>query len=89
LPLAYGAESGLVGFLAVFAGWWIYLREIPRALRAATVRRRGLVIAVAGGLVALHVHVLINTISIYFVLATQGAALALALAQRDIDAPAA
>jgi hypothetical protein len=58
-------------------------------LRTADPRRRALVCALAGGLIALNVHVLVNTISIYFALATQGAALALALAQRELDAPAA
>ena len=89
LPLAYASESGLLGILALIAGWCIYLREVPRALRGAGIGRRALTIAFAGGLVALSVHVLINTISIYFVLSTQGAALLLALAQRDIDATAA
>jgi hypothetical protein len=89
LPLAYASESGLLGIVCLIAGWCIYLREVPRALRGAGIRRRALTIAFAGGLVALSVHVLINTISIYFVLSTQGAALLLALAQRDLDAPAA
>lgn len=88
LPLAFLDESGLVGLAALLWCWSVYLREIPRALQAATPRRRALVYALAGGLVALNVHVLVNTISIYFALATQGAALALALAQRDVDAPA-
>jgi O-antigen ligase len=89
LPLAYLDESGLVGFVALLWCWSVYIREIPRVLRGADSRRRALVYALAGGLVALQVHVLVNTISIYFALATQGAALALALAQRDLDAPAA
>jgi O-antigen ligase len=89
LPLAYLDESGLVGFVALMWCWSVYIREIPRVLRAADPRRRALVYALAGGLVALNVHVLVNTISIYFALATQGAALALALAQLDLDAPAA
>jgi O-antigen ligase len=89
LPLAYLGESGLIGFGALLVGWSIYLREIPRVLRGAGPRRRALVYALAGGLVALNVHVLVNTISIYFALGTQGAALALALAQQDLDAPAA
>lgn len=89
LPLAYLSESGLVGFLALLVCWSVYLREIPRALRGAGAQRRVLVYALAGGLVALNVHVLVNTISIYFALAPQGAALALALAQRGLDAPAA
>jgi O-antigen ligase len=89
LPLAYLGESGLIGFVALLVGWAIYIREIPRVLRSAGPRRRALVYAVAAGLVALNVHVLVNTISIYFALGTQGAALALALAQRDLDAPAA
>jgi O-antigen ligase len=89
LPLAYLSESGLIGFLALLWCWSVYVREIPRALRSAGLRRRALVYAFAGGLVALQVHVLVNTISIYFAIATQGAALALALAQRDLDAPAA
>ena len=89
LPLAYLAESGLVGFAALMWCWSVYVREIPRVLRGADPRRRALVYALAGGLVALNVHVLANTISIYFALATQGAALALALAQREFDAPAA
>ena len=88
LPLAYLDESGLVGFVALLWCWSVYVREIPRVLRNAGPRRRALVYALAGGLVALQVHVLVNTISIYFALATQGAALALALAQRDLDAPA-
>jgi O-antigen ligase len=89
LPLAYLDESGLVGFVTLLWCWSVYIREIPRALRSADPRRRALVYAVAGGLVALNVHVLVNTISIYFALATQGLALTLALAQRDLDAPAA
>ena len=89
LPLAYLDESGLIGFVALLWCWSVYVREIPRALRSADPRRRALVYALAGGLVALQVHVLVNTISIYFALGTQGAALALALAQRDLDAPAA
>lgn len=89
LPLAYLSESGLIGFIALLWCWSVYLREIPRVLRSADLRRRALVYAFAGGLVALQVHVLVNTISIYFAVATQGAALALALAQRDLDAPAA
>lgn len=89
LPLAYLAESGLAGFVALLVGWAIYIREIPRVLRGAGLRRRALVYALAAGLVALNVHVLVNTIAIYFALGTQGAALALALAQRDFDAPAA
>jgi O-antigen ligase len=89
LPLADLAESVLIGFGALLVGWAIYIREIPRVLRTAGPRRRALVYALAAGLVALNVHVLVNTISIYFALGTQGAALALALAQRDLDAPAA
>ena len=81
--------SGLVGFAALLFCWSVYVREIPRVLRSAGVRRRALVCALAAGIVALNVHVLVNTISIYFALATQGAALALALAQWDLDAPAA
>jgi hypothetical protein len=89
LPLAYLDMSGLVGFAALLFCWSIYVREIPRVLRSADARRRALVCALAAGIVALNVHVLVNTISIYFALATQGAALALALAQWDLDAPAA
>lgn len=86
LPLAFLDESGLVGLIALLWCWSVYVREIPAALRGADPRRRALVYALAGGLVALNVHVLVNTISIYFALATQGVALALALAQRDLDA---
>jgi hypothetical protein len=86
LPLAYLSESGLIGFAALLICWSVYLREIPRAARAAGPRRRALVYAAAAGLVALNVHVLANTISIYFALAPQGAALVLALAQRELDA---
>ena len=87
LPLAYLDESGLGGFGALLVCWTIYIREIARVLRTAGPRRRGLALALTGGLVALNVHVLVNTISIYFPLATQGAALVLALAQGDLDAP--
>jgi hypothetical protein len=89
LPLAYAAEDGLVGLCAMLAAWAIYVREIPRALRGAKSRRITLACAFAAGLVALNVHVLLNTISLYFPLATQGVALMLALAQRDLDATAA
>ncbi len=88
LPLAFLDESGLVGFGTLLFSWTVYGREIARALRTAGRRRRALVYALAGGLVALQVHVLVNTISIYFALALQGVALTLALAQRDLDAPA-
>jgi hypothetical protein len=89
LPLTYLDEAGLIGFAAPLLAWSIYVREIRRVLRAAGPRRRGLVFALAGGLVALNVHVLVNSISIYVALGTQGVALALALAQGDLDAPAA
>ena len=89
LPLAFLSESGLIGFGALLFGWWIYVAEIRRALRTAGRPQRILALALAAGLVALNVHVLVNTISIYFPLATQGAALVLAFAQRGIDAPSA
>ncbi len=89
LPLTYLGEAGLIGLAAPLVAWSIYIREIRRVLGSAGPRRRALVYALAGGLVALNVHALVNTISIYVALGTQGVALALALAQRDLDAPAA
>jgi hypothetical protein len=85
LPLAFLAESGLVGFAMLFIGWTIHVREIARALRTAAPARRAMVLALAAGIVALNVHVLLNTISIYFVLGMQGAALALVLAQPEFE----
>ena len=61
-------------------------RDSARAARCRPAPASMLACAVAAGLVALNVHVLVNTISIYFPLATEGLALALALAQRDLDA---
>lgn len=89
LPLAYLSESGLVGFCALLFSWSVYGREILRELRAAGARRRTFVYAAAAGLIALDVHVLANTVSIYFALGLQGLALTLALAQRELDAAAA
>ena len=89
LPLAYLGEAGLLGFAALIAAWVLYAREIPRVLRGAARRRVVLTCAFGAGLVALNIHVLVNTISIYFPLATEGLALTLALAQRDLDATAA
>lgn len=88
LPLAYLAESGLCGFGALVFTWSALVRETRRALALAP-QRRTLVYALAAGLVALNVHVLVNTISIYFPLGIQGVALAWALARFDVDAAAA
>jgi len=88
LPLAYASESGILGVVALLIFWTVYVREIRHALHAAGRRRRAFVYAAAAGLAALNVHVLANTISIYFALAPQGAALALALARREPDASA-
>ena len=89
LPLAYLDESGLVGLIALLWCWSVYVREIPRVLRGADPRRRALVYALAGGLVALNVHVLVNTISIYFALALQGSGVGARARATDLDAPAA
>lgn len=86
LPLAYLAGSGLVGFGALIFTWLVYVRAILLQLRTAPARRRAIALALGAGLLALDVHVLVNTISIFFPLTTQGLALTLALAQRGLDA---
>jgi O-antigen ligase len=88
LPLAYLDESGIVSLAGLIAIWCIYAGAIRAALRDAPERRRNLAYAFCAGLFALNVHVLVNTISLYFVFLTQGVALALALAQRGLDASA-
>ncbi len=85
LPLAFFAESGLLGIASLLVGVGLYMREILRTLAGAARDRRVLGWALFAGIMALNIHVLVNTISIWFPLATQGLALTLALAQRGLD----
>jgi hypothetical protein len=89
LPLAFAAGSGLGGLLALVFGNLVYARAIVRTLRGASPARRTLALALSAGLVALSVHVLLNTISLYFALAAQTLALALAAAGSDLEPHAA
>lgn len=89
LPLAFVDGSGVAGLCALIFGYAVYLRAIAGALRTAPARRRAVALAVGAGLLALNLHVLLNTISLYFALSAQTLALILALARVDLEPRAA
>jgi hypothetical protein len=88
LPLAYLDGSGIVGLFCLIAGYAIYGRELLHRLHRASEVRRRQALATVAGLLALNVFVLINTISLYFALFAEMNALALVLADVELDVEA-
>jgi O-antigen ligase len=80
LPLAILAETGILGLVAFLATLGAFFRLLPRLVARAPVERRTLAVALFAGLVAVAVHMLLNSASIAFGLIIQFTALALAAA---------
>jgi hypothetical protein len=80
LPLSILAETGIVGLAAFAATLIAFFRLLPRLAAGATEERRTLAFSLFAGLVAVAVHMLLNSASIAFGLITQFTALALAAA---------
>jgi O-antigen ligase len=86
LPLSILAETGILGFAAFVTTLGAFFTLLPRLIRGASVERRTLASALGAGLVAVAVHMLLNSASIAFGLITQFTALALAAACWGYDA---
>jgi len=78
LPLSIAAETGVFGLAAFVWLLWAFGREFRRAFVRVSGERRTLGVAILAGLVALLVHSLINSVSIFFALILQFPSLALA-----------
>jgi hypothetical protein len=89
LPLSILAETGAIGFAAFAASLGRFMLLLPRLAAQATGERRTLAISLFAGLVAVAVHMLLNSASIAFGLYTQFTALALAAACWGYDGHAA
>lgn len=85
MPLAYGAESGLVGFCGLIVITTIYVRAFRRAAVTAPPAAAIVATAMFAGIVALIVDGLVNTVSIFFALWLQGCALGLAVARNGFE----
>jgi hypothetical protein len=83
LPLAFAADGGLVAVVTLTLSAVVLFRAVYRAARSAPPLGRSLALGLAAGVVALFVDCTINTISLFFPLAYQGLALALAMARHD------
>jgi hypothetical protein len=83
LPLSFAADGGLVAVVTLTISVVVLLRTVLSQARRASGRARALALGLAAGLVALYVDATINTISIFFSLGYQSAALALATARGD------
>jgi O-antigen ligase len=80
LPLSILAETGILGFAAFCATLGSFFGLLPRLAAGAPRERRTLAFALFAGLVAVAVHMLLNSASIAFGLIIQFSALALAAA---------
>jgi O-antigen ligase len=89
LPLSILAETGILGLLAFLASLGSFFRILPRLAAQAGGERRTLAFALFAGLVAVAVHMALNSASIAFGLFLQFSALALAAARWGYDAYAA
>ncbi|HEY0615047.1 MAG TPA: O-antigen ligase family protein [Candidatus Elarobacter sp.] len=83
LPIAFAAEGGIVAVVTLAASFTIVLGTTLRAARGAPPAPRVLALAVASALVALMIHVSINTVSLLFPLGLQVVPLALAVVRTD------
>jgi O-antigen ligase len=81
LPLSILAETGSVGFVAFAVTVGAFLRGLPRLAASAPRDHRTLAFAIYAGLVAVAVHMLLNSVSIAFGIIIQFSALALAAAR--------
>jgi hypothetical protein len=88
LPIAFAADGGIVAIVTLIASFAIVLRSVLRAARRAATPTRTFGFALAAALLALVVHVSINTVSIFFALGLQVVPLALAAARTDALEPA-
>jgi O-antigen ligase len=80
LPLSILAETGILGFGAFVVTLVSFFRLLPRLAAGASAERRTLAFALFAGLVAVAVHMLLNSASIAFGLIIQSSALTLAAA---------
>ncbi len=85
LPLSILAETGLFGFSAFAVTLGAFFRGVPRLLVNASAERRILAYALFAGMVAVAVHMLLNSASIAFGLFTEFTALTLAAARWGYD----
>jgi O-antigen ligase len=80
LPLSILAETGIVGLAAFALSLTAFLSALPRVAAGAATERRTLAFSLFAGIVAVAVHMLLNSASIAFGLFIQFTALALAAA---------
>jgi len=80
LPLSILSETGLFGFVAFV--WLVvaFFRELIRACASAPPQHRTLALAVGAGVLAIIVHSVLNSVSVFFSLLTEFTGLALAAA---------
>jgi O-antigen ligase len=80
LPLSILAETGLVGLAAFVVSLGTFLARLPALARTAAAEQRTLAFSLFAGVVAVAVHMLLNSASIAFGLFIQFSALAFAAA---------
>jgi O-antigen ligase len=86
LPLSILAETGIIGLAAFATSLVAFFRLLPRLAGAAPLEQRQLAFSIFAGIVAVAVHMLLNSASIAFGLFIQFSALALAAARWGYDA---
>ncbi len=89
LPLSILAETGALGFAAYAVSLWSFFTGLPRLAAAASAEHRMLAFAVFAGVVAVGVHMVLNSASIAFGLYLQFTALAIAAARWGFEGHAA
>jgi hypothetical protein len=88
LPLSILAETGILGCAAFATSLAAFFRLLPRVAAGVPAERRTLAFALFAGLIAVAVHMLLNSASIAFGLFIQFAALGLAAARWGYEAHA-
>jgi O-antigen ligase len=89
LPLSILAETGILGLAAFLTSLTAFFVLLPRLVQRAPAKRRALAYALFAGVVAVTVHMLLNSASIAFGLFIQFTALALAAGAWGYDPHAA
>lgn len=89
LPLSILAETGIVGLAAFLTSLYAFFRLLPRLAARAPAEQRVLAFALFAGVVAVAVHMLLNSASIAFGLFIQFTALSLAAAKWGFERHAA